>query len=220
MGVTHLFFADDLMLFGEATEGQIRRIMDCMNEFSADSGLCINLSKSLIFCSPNTLNRDKKRIGEVSGIPVTDKLGKYLGIPILQKRVSKDTFGYILEGMKRKLANWKTGSLSLAGRRVLVQSALSTIPVYTMQAFALPSGTCKAIDKVCRDFLWGDIEDHKKVHLVNWDEVCTPKNCGRLGIRKAEDFNQALLAKLAWQMTTNTSKPWVRVMEEKYVKRE
>lgn len=52
MGISHLFFADDLMLFAEASENQIRLIMDCLNSFSEMSGLKVNLSKSLIFCSP------------------------------------------------------------------------------------------------------------------------------------------------------------------------
>lgn len=63
------------MLFGEAKDNQARVIMDCMKDFSARSGLCINYAKSLIFCSPNTLCRDKKRIGDMMNIPVTDNLG-------------------------------------------------------------------------------------------------------------------------------------------------
>lgn len=153
VGVTHLFFADDLMLFGEASVDQIRHIMWCMGEFSKSSGFCINLHKSLIFCSSNTMCRVKRRIGEVADIPVTENLGRYLGIPVLHKRVTRDTFRYILDGMKKKLATWKASSLTLAGRRVLVQSVLSSMPVYTMQAIALLASTCKEADKLCRDFL-------------------------------------------------------------------
>lgn len=132
LGVSHLFFADDLMLFSEASEQQITIIMNCLKGFSARSGLNINLSKSSIFCSPNTNNRLRRRLGEMFGIPVTNNLGKYLGVPILQKRVSRRSFDYIMEGMHNKLSNWKMGTLSLAGRRVLVQSSLATMPVYTM----------------------------------------------------------------------------------------
>lgn len=37
--VSHLFFADDLMLFGEATEAQMHIMMDYLNRFSERSGL-------------------------------------------------------------------------------------------------------------------------------------------------------------------------------------
>lgn len=48
--------------------------------------------------------------------------------------------------------------------------------------------------------------------------MCIPREKGGLGLRKAKDFNEALLAKLAWLMTTNSDKLWVRAMREKYVK--
>lgn len=216
--VSHLFFADDLMIFGEASEYQAENMMRCLESFSTRSGLKINLSKSTLFCSPNTCSRVKRRIGEITGITVKDTLGNYLGIPILQKRVSKHTFGYILDKMKRKLAGWKTNSLSLAGRRILVQSTLATIPSYTMQALALPRGTCEDIDRICRNFLWGESHDKRKIHLVNWDDVCQPRGSGGLGLRKARDVNDAFLAKLAWNMETQPGKLWVKVMNSKYVK--
>lgn len=157
-----MFFADELMMFGEATEQQMVNVMRCMDMFSINSSLKINFNKSLIYCSPNTCARTKRRIGEISGITVMENISKYLGIPILQKRVSKNTFGYILENMRKKLVSWKTESLSLAGRRVLTQSALATILVYSMQAMALPKGTCEEIDRTCRSFLWGDSREKKK----------------------------------------------------------
>ncbi|XP_019181390.1 PREDICTED: uncharacterized protein LOC109176414 [Ipomoea nil] len=202
--VSHIFFADDLMLFGEATEAQTKVIIDCLGKFSRRSGLHVNLGKSLIYCSPNTPNRTKRLVRSLSNIPVT--LGKYLGIPILQKRVSRRHFSYILDNMRKKLANWKTGFLSLAGRRILVQSALATIPVYTMQTMALPTGTCNDIDKICRDFLWGSTDTTRKIHAVNWNEVCSPRDLGGLGLRMAKDFNLALLVKLAWQTMNNPEK--------------
>lgn len=115
--------------------------MRCIKNFSSKSSLITNLSKSLIFCSPNTSYRMKKQIGDLAGIPITDNLGRYLGIPILHERVSKSTFSYTLENMKCKLASWKMESLGMAGWQVLVKSTLASIPVYTIQALALPKKT-------------------------------------------------------------------------------
>lgn len=119
--------------------------------------------------------------------------------------------------MRKKLNNWKE-SLNQFGKRVLVQSALSTLLVYIMQAYAIPIGTCKETDKICRDFLWGDSEDNRKVHLVSWDEVCQPRDKGGLGLRKAKDNNLPLLGKLAYHMIIAPSKFWVQVMRNKYLK--
>lgn len=82
------------------------------NNISKKSGLNINLNKSLIYFSSNIANRIKQKIGEVTKLTVTMQLGKYLGMSIIKKRVSKDTFGYILDNMRKKLASWKMVSLS------------------------------------------------------------------------------------------------------------
>ncbi|XP_019159704.1 PREDICTED: uncharacterized protein LOC109156318 [Ipomoea nil] len=148
-----------------ASEGQIATIMDCLNRFS---------------------RWVKRRMGDTSNIPVTENLGKYLGIPILQKRINKSHFNYILDNMKRKLNKWKADTLSLAGDEFL-------------------------------DFLWGSNDAKRKIHLINWREVCRPRDQGGMGLRMAKDFNTALLAKLAWQILNNTEKLWVSAMKHKYL---
>ena len=47
------------------------------------------------------------------------------------------------------------------------------------------------IEKLQRDFLWGD----PKTHLLGWDKVCLPIANGGLGIRKLTTCNKALLGK-------------------------
>jgi hypothetical protein len=32
----------------------------------------------------------------------------------------------------------------------------------------------KHIEKIQRDFLWGGMNDEAKMHLVEWDKVCSP----------------------------------------------
>ncbi|XP_019150780.1 PREDICTED: uncharacterized protein LOC109147628 [Ipomoea nil] len=158
------------------------------------------------------------RISDMMGIPATSHLGSYLGMPILQKRITKDTFSSIIDKMRRKLANWKASALSMAGRKTLVQASLASIPTYTMQSMALPVSTCKLIDKVCRNFLWGHTDDTRKIHTVSWDDICKPKLHGGLGLRKAQDFNMAFLTKMAGHVLTHPDKLWVKIMKEKYVK--
>lgn len=42
---------------------------------------------------------------------------------------------------------------------------------------------------------------------------------GVLGVRRLREWNIAFMAKLGWKMLTNTDKLWVRIFNEKYLKR-
>lgn len=104
------------------------------------------------------------------------------------------------------MENWKSSLLSFAARSTLIQSVSSTILNYIMQTTKFPAYICKEIDKLNRNFLWGDTDNKKKVYLVKWDTVCQPKSVGGLGIRKSIDNNLATNAKLDW---VGPSTPWI-----------
>ena len=42
---------------------------------------------------------------------------------------------------------------------------------------------------------------------------------GGLGIKKIEDMNKALVAKMSWKIVKNADKLWVTVFQKKYVKK-
>ena len=70
-----------------------------------------------------------------------------------------------------------------------------------MQVTQLPKTTLKELDQICNDFLWGDVEGKKQIHLVGQNHTFLPKHMGGLGLRKHSDLNAILLAKLGWKMT-------------------
>lgn len=72
--VSHLFFADDLMLFAEASQYQAGIINQCLDNFCALSGQSVSYEKSMIFCSPNTRNDLATDICTICGSPLTSDL--------------------------------------------------------------------------------------------------------------------------------------------------
>ncbi|KAL5732754.1 hypothetical protein ACOSQ2_032446 [Xanthoceras sorbifolium] len=105
LAISHLFFADDLILFGQASLQQAETMHSYMDTFCDVSGQQVSFSKSRVFCSKNVRVGDARDIVRACGSPFTDNLGKYLGLPLLHDRVNKNTFHEILEKVQRRLAS-------------------------------------------------------------------------------------------------------------------
>lgn len=214
--ISHICFADDLILFAEASVAQIRVIRRVLERFCVASGQKVSLEKSKIFFSEN-VHRDLEQLISVeSGIKSTKDLGKYLGMPVLRKRINKDTFGEILERVSTRLSGWKGLMLSLAGRMTLTKVVLSSIPIHSMSTIALPKATLDGLDRISRSFLWGSTNEKKRQHLISWKRVCRTKQEGGLGIRSARMMNKALLAKVAWRLLNDKEGMWAKVLQSKY----
>lgn len=76
--ISHLFFVDDLLLFGEASIRQAECMQTILDSFCKESGQRVNLTKSHLWCSPNTRRSLKRHIHVEFGVPTTSDLGMYL----------------------------------------------------------------------------------------------------------------------------------------------
>jgi len=130
--LSHICFAYDLILFAEASVAQVRVIQSVLEKCCIASGQKVSLEKSKIYFSDNVSRELGQQISNESGIKSTKELGKYMGMPILQKRINKATFGDILERVSTRLAGWRGRTLSLAGRVTLIKSVISSILVHTI----------------------------------------------------------------------------------------
>ncbi|XP_073051702.1 uncharacterized protein [Primulina eburnea] len=217
--LSHLLFADDMLLFAEASIDQLHIIMECLNKFCTSSGQRVNFQKSHIFFSRNVSATVANDISSTSGIPLTTDLGRYLGVPSIHRRVTNNLFKKVLDRVKSRLEGWQTKYLSFAGRKVLVQSVLNAIPLYSMHTNLLPIGICSEIEKTIGNFLWGGKIGEHKCHLVKWDVVSSPKSIGGLGIKRMYPMNQALLTKLGWRLLEEKEGLWTQVLKGKYTRR-
>ena len=84
--------------------------------------------KTKIYFSRNVNHNRATEISEAFGFSLTGDLGKYLGVPLIHKRVSANGFSYVTNRLLNKLSDWKVNSISLAGTITLCSSILSTIP--------------------------------------------------------------------------------------------
>ncbi|GLT45320.1 hypothetical protein SLA2020_191580 [Shorea laevis] len=214
--LSHLFFADDLIFVGKASQSNCHYLKDTLDFFCSRSGQQVNTSKSRILFSKNVDQNTRLNICQDLGYQQTDEIGKYLGIPISPKRISKTNCQFILEKIRSKLSGWKTKFFSMVGRLTLISSVLASIPNFYMQVMWLPSSIHKEIDRISNNFLWGSVDAKHKLHLIGWDTVCQPKAHGGLGLRSAKNANITAMSKLNWRIHTEKGKIWREVLAEKY----
>lgn len=215
--ISHLMFADDLLIFGRVDEVTTFTVRKVLRDFCSISGQRINESKSRLIFSPNTPLEHKELFQQTLNIEENQDLGMYLGLPLSHKRPTRKQVQFVVDKVKAKLANWKTKYLSRAGRLCLISSTLATIPAYYMQATFLPSATLKDLDRVCNNFLWGEEEGKRKIHLVGKNRTFKPKEWGGLGIRDQTLMNNAYMAKLGWKLSQGPANLAQKCIMSKYI---
>ncbi|XP_054776745.1 uncharacterized protein LOC129285164 [Prosopis cineraria] len=214
--LSHLFFADDLVLFSETFAAQIAVIQRVLNQFCLSSGQKVSHDKTQIYFSKDFPTYVSNVICQLLGFHCTESLGRYLGVPLITGRVTTRTYNYIIEKLQQKLSGWKSKCLSLAGRITLAKSVLSSVPPYTTQSTMLSTSCCSDIEKIIRKFIWGYSDDHRGINLVNWKDLCQPVNRGGCGIISLEEQNKAFLSKLAYKIIAQPDLLWIRVLKAKY----
>ncbi|XP_019168390.1 PREDICTED: uncharacterized protein LOC109164092 [Ipomoea nil] len=98
--VSHLFFADDSLLFFKATQVEAQRVKECLEVYSAASEQVINYEKSNAMFSSNTASGTRIVVTECVGIQETTDLGRYLGLPSVLGRNKSASFWYIEQKAK------------------------------------------------------------------------------------------------------------------------
>ena len=130
--VSHLFFADDSVLFCRATETECNKILEILEVYEKGFGQKINREKMNLFFSSNTPLPLQEQIQQILGIPAIRRYEKYLGLPALVGRAKKQNFIFLKERVWKKLQGWKEKLLSQAGREVIIKAVIQAIPTYTM----------------------------------------------------------------------------------------
>lgn len=110
--VSNLMFADDCIIFAQATQKASRNIKELLDKYCSILGQVVNYHKSCIFFSHNIDNCLRQSISGNLQILASNQLNKYLGCPIIHNRVRKNTFEEVINKMVSKLAGWKANLLS------------------------------------------------------------------------------------------------------------
>jgi hypothetical protein len=104
--VSHLLFADDCLLFTQASDRGGQRLREILHSYQQGSGQMVNMAKSAIFFSANCDDQMKEEMKNSTGITTEALCEKYLGLPTTVGRSTKESFEHIPSKIKGLMGGW------------------------------------------------------------------------------------------------------------------
>lgn len=206
--ITHLSFADDVLIFFDGREESLNGILDILQEFKIASGLGISLSKSALFLDGGDVN-NSQMVSSRTGIQVGSLPVRYLGVPLTTKKLSRQDYQPLLDKILARFNAWTAKFLSYAGRLQLIKSVIYSIITFWASIFVLPNQCLLDIEQMCNAFLWRGAPNSARGAKISWESVCSPKDSGGLGLRRLLPWNKVLGLKLIWLIFTSSGSLWV-----------
>ncbi|KAI4355803.1 hypothetical protein L6164_004542 [Bauhinia variegata] len=135
--LTHLTFADDLMVFSRGDLQLVGILKKVIDEFSSVFGLNVNFTKSSIFFGRVKEDDQQNNLAMLDyakgQLPVC-----YLGVPLHSSRLQVTKYALLIQKMCSKIQHCTARSLSYAGRSQLITSVLSSTQNFWSSIFPLP----------------------------------------------------------------------------------
>ncbi|KAA3460855.1 reverse transcriptase [Gossypium australe] len=98
---SHLLFADDCILFDEASKNGANVLKAILKEYEEVLGQCVDYEISMMFYNSNMFD-------QVSNVCNSKNLKRYLGLPNMVGRRKKITFQILKDRMESKINSWST----------------------------------------------------------------------------------------------------------------
>ncbi|KAL2932526.1 LINE-1 retrotransposable element ORF2 protein [Bienertia sinuspersici] len=217
LGLTHLCFADDLILCSKGDRYSIQRLLDAFHHFSMVSGLEANNGKTEVY-SCGMAEEEINSIIDMSGFKKGRLPFKYLGVPICSRRISVGQCEQLVEKITARIRSWGSRHLSFAGRSLLINTVLLSLHQYWAQVFVIPQMVLKEVEKICRAYLWSGVWSSNSPGYIAWEKVCRERKAGGLGFRDIFKWNIATIGRHVWALETKQDNLWVKWIHSIYLK--
>ncbi|XP_039064048.1 uncharacterized protein LOC120209025 [Hibiscus syriacus] len=169
-------------------------VITILDYFYEYSGLKLNVSKYEIFTAGiSTYNIDS--IINYSGFKHCRLLVRYLGVPLVIRKLTDKDCKALLDNIKSRLHQWSTKKMSYA---VCITS------VHHQEA----------------RFFWKGSDSPATGARVSWGNICQPKSKGDLGLKDLKTWNKACLIHLTRKLLTGEGSLWVAWIHNYIIKQQ
>lgn len=215
--LTHLSFADDLLIFIDGSIESVQQVLQVLKEFELRSGLAVSMQKTS-FIASGLSTEEIETIQASTGMALGHLPFRYLGVPLDSKKITLANWEPLIQQVKAKFNSWSVKSLSFAARLLLIKTVVVGITNFWCSAFILPKACIARINSLCSIFLWkGNTEGHNSAR-VSCETVVLTKRQGGLGVKDLKTWNKACCLRLLWMLFFRQDLVWVLWFKEVILK--
>ncbi|MQL99122.1 hypothetical protein Taro_031838 [Colocasia esculenta] len=165
--------------------------------------------------SPKAPASTATKIKEVTGFSRQPDTLIYLGVPLKVGRLSSVDYSYLIDKVNGKFLAWKSKLLSQAGRITLINSVISSLPIYITTASYIPKSIISYIERASAVFFLDGANGSHRRHWVAWPLIQKSVTKGGLGVRSLWHVQITLAIKQLWTLTQSSS-IWATYARRRY----
>ncbi|XP_074314214.1 uncharacterized protein LOC141649423 [Silene latifolia] len=205
--LTHLIFANDLMVFIRGDVPSASVVAGVLARFTQVSSLAANSDKTSTYfrgADPSA----KELILHATGFSEGDFPFRYLGLPLNSSRIIVTMFDSLIIKTRKVVAHWSTHLHYYAGKLQLINSIIFGVENLWFSNMLLPQTIVQHIQKICKNFFEGIPDGERRMVFKNWHQISSPSFAGGANVKDLTAWNYSLLCKWILKLSLPCSSKW------------
>nr|GEX73654.1 RNA-directed DNA polymerase, eukaryota, reverse transcriptase zinc-binding domain protein [Tanacetum cinerariifolium] len=151
INISHLFFADDVIITTGWNARDLENIIRVIHVFYLASRLKINIHISNIY-GIGVNEEEVYNMASSAGCIAGNIPFNYLGLPIGSNMKSTASWNFLVDRFCSRLSTWKANLLSIGGRLNLIKSVLGSLGIYYLLIFRAPELVLNVLERIRSNF--------------------------------------------------------------------
>jgi len=162
VNVSMLQYADDTLFICKASTQSVLTLKAILKCFELVYGLKVNYSKSKVGGVGVNVNQTMV-FASILNYDIMKAHFSYLGVTVGGNHKRCIFWEWVPNKLRSRLCSWKGKSLSMASRISLIKYVLTSLSLFYVSFFCMPTTVVKEVKRIQKSFLWGWGSENRKI---------------------------------------------------------